>query len=92
MTDRFDGVAGRYAEHRRDIKALLGMVCDEMAVMDREALARPDHWAHAGTAWRYRAVLRDLLVSIRGGGDERVAVRSVEAEVAARRGATTIGM
>lgn len=56
--------AERYADHRKDIGALLDLVGEELRVHAERAAAEPEDWGYPGTLGHIREGLKGILKSL----------------------------
>jgi len=81
--------AERYADHQRDIGALLDLVGEELRVHAETAAKKPKDWGYAGDLGRVREALKDILQSFligRYGWSETEASRFIEDHLEEMRG------
>lgn len=81
--------AERYADHQKDIGALLDLVGEELRVHAEAAAKKPKDWGYAGDLGRVRENLKDILQSFligQYGWSETEASRFIEDHLEEMRG------
>ena len=81
--------AERYADHQKDIGALLDLVGEELRVHAEAAAKKPNDWGYAGDLGRVRESLKDILQSFfvgRYSWSETEASRFIEDHLEEMRG------